>query len=75
MDKWDDYTQQATLAGAKHLIDFSTELRDRLSGQGRELSFDDAQFIVRQVIGMAESLRVTVEGGKVRALLRKGGSL
>ena len=68
MEQWDNYTHEATLAGTKYLIDFSTELRDRLSGQGRELSFDDAQFIVRQIIGHAESMRVTIEGGKVRAL-------
>lgn len=66
---WDSYTHEATIAGAKCLVDFSAEIRDRLSGKGRELTFDDAQFIIRQIIGHAESMRVTVEGGKVRALI------
>jgi hypothetical protein len=68
MQQWDNYTHEATLARAKYLVNFSTELRDRLSGQGNELSHDDADYYLRQIIGMAESMRVTIEGGKVRAL-------
>jgi hypothetical protein len=64
MDQWDDYTHEATLAGAKYLVNFSTELRDRLSGQGNELSHDDTDYFLRQIIGMAESMRVTVAAGK-----------
>jgi hypothetical protein len=64
MDPWDNYTHEATLAGAKHLVDFSTELRDRLSGQGNELSYDDVNFFLRQIVGMAASMRETVAAGK-----------
>ena len=65
MDKWDDYTHEATLAGAKCLANFSTELRDRLSGQGNGLTHDDTEYFLRQIIGMAESMRVTVAAGKL----------
>jgi hypothetical protein len=68
MEQWDAYTYEATLAGAKHLIEFSTELRDRLSGQGNELSHDDVDFFLRQIIGMAESMRVTVAAGKSKGV-------
>lgn len=64
MEQWDDYTTQATLAGAKCLANFSIELRDRLSGQGNELTHDDTDYFLRQIIGMAESMRVTVAAGK-----------
>ena len=60
MTTWDDYTHEATLAG----VNFSTELRDRLSGLGNELSHDDADYFLRQIIGMVESMRVTVAAGK-----------
>lgn len=69
MEQWDDYTHEALIAGARHLAYFSTELRDRLSGQGNELSLDDADYFLRQIIGMAESMRVTVAAGK-----SKGGA-
>jgi hypothetical protein len=64
MDNWDDYTHKAALAGAFCLANFSTELRDRLSGQGNELTHDDTDYFLRQIIGMAESMRVTVAAGK-----------
>lgn len=70
MDSWDDYTHKVTLAGAKHLIDFSTELRDRLCGQGNELSHDDTDYFLRQIIEMAESMRATVAAGKREGAVR-----
>jgi hypothetical protein len=64
MKQWDDYTHKATLAGAESLVDFSTELRDRLSGPSNRLPYDDAAFFLRQLMRMAESMRVTVAAGK-----------
>lgn len=64
MEQWDDYTHKAALAGASCLVNFSIELRDRLSGLGNELSHDDADYFLRQIASMAESMRVTVAAGK-----------
>ena len=71
MERWNDCTHGAMLAGTQSGVDFSTELRDWLSGQGNELSYDEAEFFLREIIRMTKSMRMTVEGGKVRALLRK----
>lgn len=70
MNAGDDYTQGATLAGAKYLVNFSTELRDRLCGQGNELSHDNTDYFLRQIIEMAESMRFTLAAGK-----REGATL
>lgn len=70
MNAWDDYTQGATLAGAKYLVNFSTELRDRLCGQGNELSHDNTDYFLRQIIEMAESMRFTLAAGKQKGAVR-----
>jgi hypothetical protein len=72
MAKWGIYTHEVALVAAENLVNFSTELRDRLSGQGNELSHDDAEFFLRKIIGMAEFMSGTVAGEKVQVLLRQG---
>jgi hypothetical protein len=69
MAKWGEYTHEAVLVAAENLVNLSTELRDRLSGQAKELSHDDAEFFLRKIIGMAEFMSGTVAGKKVRRLL------
>ena len=69
MTTWDPYIYDATLVASEHLVNISTEMRNRLADQGGKLSLDDAQSTIRQIIGIVESMFATVEVGKSGALL------
>ena len=66
-----NYIHHTMLTASERLVGFSSELRTILAGKDAALSLDDALFVLRQIMGMAESLASTVELEKTRELLEK----
>lgn len=61
MSTWSDYTHDATLSAAEHLVSLATELRARLANEGNEFPLDEALFILRQIGSITQSMSLAVQ--------------
>lgn len=61
MSNWTDYTYNTTLKASNRLVGLSTELNEAIGAGGGATSPEDVLRYLREIIGMAESMKAVIE--------------